>query len=273
MKIDHLCKAAGMSRQNFYKSRRARERKAVDEQIIRDLVLHERHFQPRLGGRKLYWLLKSRMEELDIGLGRDRFFEVLDHQGLLVEPLPRQPHTTMSAHSLPTFPNLFASMSLRRPNEAWVSDITYLRLTHGFVYLSLITDAYSRKIVGHHVGADLKAETSLRALDEALKTLVTGSKPVHHSDRGCQYCSFEYVKRLEEAGLGISMTEINHCAENALAERMNGILKQEYGLYATFPNLPAARKATGQAVELYNTRRPHLELGMQFPATVHEMLN
>lgn len=273
MKIERLCKAAGMSRQNYYKARRSRERKAADERILRDLVLDERHFQPRLGGRKLYWLLKPRMEALDIHLGRDRFFEVLDHLGLLVEPLPRQPRTTMSAHSLPTFPNLLASMRLSRPNQAWVSDITYLRLNRGFVYLSLITDAYSRKIVGHHVGADLRAETSLKALDEALKTRVTGSTPVHHSDRGCQYCSFEYVKRLEEAGLRISMTEVNHCAENALAERMNGILKQEYGLYNTFRDLPAARKTVSQAVEIYNTRRPHQELGMQFPDVVHQMVN
>lgn len=273
MKIGALCQMAGMSRQNYYKTRQSRERKIVDEKIIRDLVLEERRFQPRLGGRKLYWLLKARFEELDIQLGRDRFFEVLEHQGLLVEPLPRQPRTTMSTHSLPTFPNLLSAMTLSQPNQGWVSDITYLRLNRGFVYLSLITDAYSRKIVGHHVGEDLKAQTSLKALDEALKTRVTGAKPVHHSDRGCQYCSYEYVKRLEEAGFGISMTEINHCAENALAERMNGILKQEYGLYATFQNLPAARRATSQAVEIYNTRRPHQGLDMQFPAVVHQMVN
>lgn len=271
MNIRQLCKAAGMSRQNFYKVRRSRERKAVDEKIIRDLVLEERRLQPRLGGRKLYVLLKPRLEELGIDLGRDRFFEVLGKQRLLVEPLPRQPRTTMSAHSLPTFPNLLRDMALSRANQAWVSDITYLRLNDGFVYLSLITDAFSRMIVGHHVGENLKAETSLKALDEALKTRIDSRKPIHHSDRGCQYCSFEYVKRLQAAGLPVSMTEINHCAENALAERLNGILKQEYGLHATFRNLADARRSTAQAVMIYNTRRPHESLGMKTPVSVHRL--
>lgn len=271
MTIERLCRAAGMSRQNFYKARRARRRRAVDEKIVRDLVLEERRVQPRLGGRKLYVLLKPELEVLGLNLGRDRFFEVLGNQGLLVEPLPRQPRTTMSAHNLPTFPNLLRDMTLIRPNQVWVSDITYLRLEHDFAYLSLITDGFSRMVVGHHVGTDLKAQTSLNALDEALKTGITGCRPVHHSDRGSQYCSFEYVQRLQEAGLPVSMTEINHCAENALAERMNGILKQEYGLHATFRNIHDARKSAAQAVTIYNTRRPHQSLDMKTPASVHRI--
>jgi len=139
------------------------------------------------------------------------------------------------------------------------------------MYLSLITDMYSRKIVGYHLGASLETEETLKALKMALKDKPTGAQPVHHSDRGCQYCSHEYVQALKDSGLGVIMTEQNHCSENALAERVNGILKQEYGLGYSFKNTMQMHQAVNQAVWLYNTRRPHCSLGLETPEHVHRM--
>jgi putative transposase len=204
-----------------------------------------------------------------VDIGRDRFFEVLAENDLLVVPKPAKPHTTNSRHSLPVFHNLLMGKLLNAPNEAWVSDLTYIRTDEGFLYASLITDAFSRKIVGSHIGDNLEAEGCLQALDQALSELPEGQIPLHHSDRGCQYCCHEYVDRLQERGLAISMTEIMHCYENALAERVNGILKQEYEMDRTFHTKAQAKKAFEQAVYLYNNRRPHLKLNYRFPSDVH----
>lgn len=258
-----------MSRQNFYRTRKERRRQEVDERLVVDLVLAERRFQPRLGGRKLYVLIKKALKEAGVKLGRDRFFKVLKERGLLVEPLPKGPVTTMSAHSLPVFPNRFKDLELIRVHQAWVTDITYIRTESCFVYLTLLMDAYSRVIVGWNLGKSLGTEESLKALRMALKSLPEGEAPLHHSDRGCQFCSHAYVESLQKNGLGISMTEIQHCAENAMAERVNGILKQEYALGATFRCFADARKSVEQAIELYNTRRPHGSLNMKTPAEVH----
>ncbi len=145
-----------------------------------------------------------------------------------------------------------------------------MRTLEGFVYLALITDKYSRKIVGWHLGESLEAVGCVRALEAALADLPQGRTPIHHSDQGSQYCCHEYVSRLQQRGLPISMTELNHCAENALAERMNGILKQEYGLGAEFSTKAAAHRAARQGIQLYNTRRPHGALGNRIPAQVHQ---
>lgn len=267
-----LCKKTGMSRQNFYKGRKQRDRYKVDAALIVELVRAERAIQPRLGGKKLYVLLKPKLQEAGIEVGRDRFFKVLAEQGLLLEPLPKAPRTTNSRHSLPVFRNLMAEMELSGPNQAWVSDITYIRTDEGFLYLSLITDAWSRKIVGYHAGDTLETEGCLRALERAVKELVEGMFPVHHSDRGCQYCSHVYTGRLRDYGLGISMTDKMHCYENAKAERVNGILKQEYYLGGCFRTKKQAVEAVEQAVCLYNTRRPHLALKYKTPETVHREL-
>jgi transposase InsO family protein len=267
-----LCKKTGMSRQNFYKGRKQRDRYKVDAALIVELVRAERAIQPRLGGKKLYVLLKPKLQEAGIEVGRDRFFKVLAEKGLLLEPLPKAPRTTNSRHSLPVFRNLVTEMELSGPNQAWVSDITYIRTDEGFLYLSLITDAWSRKIVGYHAGDTLETEGCLRALERAVKELVEGMFPVHHSDRGCQYCSHVYTGRLRDYGLGISMTDKMHCYENAKAERVNGILKQEYYLGGCFRTKKQAVEAVEQAVCLYNTRRPHLALKYKTPETVHREL-
>lgn len=258
-----------MSRQNFYKARRERQRRQVDDRLVETLVNAERALQPRLGGLKLHFLLHERLQREGVKLGRDRFFDVLRSQYLLLEPLPKAPRTTNSAHSLPVFTNLVKDVEPSEPNQVWISDITYIRTREDFVYLSLITDMYSRKVVGYHLAETLTAQDSLRALEMALKGLPKGARPIHHSDRGCQYCSHEYVERLTSNGLKVSMTEQDHCAENAMAERVNGILKQEYYLKHEFRSVAQARVAVNEAVYLYNTRRPHRSLKLQTPAYVH----
>lgn len=264
-----LCVKTGMSRQNFYKGRKQRVRREADAGLIEELVKAERAVQPRLGGRKLHVILKPKLKEAGIELGRDLFFEVLSERGLLLEPLPKAPRTTNSRHSLPVFRNRVAAMELTGPNQVWVSDITYIRTDEGFLYLSLITDAWSRKIVGYHAGDTLETEGCLNALERAVKELVDGIFPVHHSDRGCQYCSHLYTGRLREYGLGISMTEEMHCYENAKAERVNGILKQEYYLGSCFRTKKQVVEAVDQAVYLYNTRRPHMALKYKTPDAAH----
>lgn len=258
-----------MSRQNYYAARKLRQRREVDDQLIVELVKHERQLQPRLGGRKLLHLLAPDFKEAGIAIGRDRFFEVLAQNNLLVPPKPCKARTTNSRHSLPVFRNLLTEASPMAPNEAWVSDITYIRTDQGFLYAALITDAYSRKIVGWNIGDSLEAEGCLAALDVALAQLPANAHPIHHSDRGSQYCCHAYVDRLTEHSLPISMTEILHCYENAMAERVNGILKQEYELDRTFRTKQQAIKAFEQAVFLYNNRRPHCALGYRLTGQVH----
>lgn len=258
-----------MSRNNWYKRKKTRKRKEVDEGLVVQMVKEERKLQSRIGGRKLHRLLGPDLAAAGVSLGRDRLFEILRNNDLLVPPLPKSCRTTNSSHSLPIFGNLLKELKIDGPNQAWVSDITYIRTENSFVYLTLIMDRFSRKIVGHHCGDSLEALGCIQALDKALAELPEGCSPIHHSDRGCQYCCHDYVARLQKHGLGISMTEINHCAENSHAERLNGILKQEYGLGMTFTGLEHASKAVEQAVWLYNHRRPHESLEMEFPAAVH----
>lgn len=222
-----------------------------------------------MGGRKLLHMIRPELSAAGVEIGRDRFFEVLKSKGLLVPPLPRAPRTTRSRHGDPVYPNRAKSLQLSGSNQLWVSDITYIRTREDFVYLSLVTDAWSRKVLGAHTGLDLRTVHSIRSLKQAVGQVHPGADPMHHSDRGCQYCSRAYTKVLREKGIVISMTEKNHCAENALAERMNGILKQEYGLGGTFGDLRQAAKAVSQAVWAYNEERPHTELAKRTPAEVH----
>jgi len=261
----------GMTRQNYYKGRVARRKAEVDAGFVEQLVRGERALQPRLGGRKLFKILTPVLENEGIKLGRDRFFAVLREKGLLVPPLPKSPRTTRFEPSLPVFHNVVAGRELSGPNQAWAADITYIRTLEGFLYVSLITDMWSRKIVGFHVGDSLETEGALFALAMALASLRRGAKPIHHSDRGCQYASHLYVGKLREAGLPISMTEELHCYENAMAERVNGILKQEYYIGSCFKNKNQATAAVKDAVYLYNTRRPHKSLDYETPEKIHRM--
>jgi putative transposase len=260
----------GMTKQNFYKCKRARTRRQIDEQLVVELVRAERRVQPHIGARKLLVLIGEELREAGVELGRDRFFKLLREKRLLVRRPRRSVRTTDSRHRFPTYGNLLKDMTLSGPHQAWVSDLTYIRTEEGFVYLALVMDAYSRKIVGYHAGRTLEAEGCMRALRMALAQLAPGCRPVHHSDRGLQYACAAYTAILNKHGLPISMTEENHCYENAKAERLNGILKQEYGLGDTFATRQDAARAVAQAVALYNCRRPHTALGYRLPDQVHQ---
>jgi len=258
-----------MSRQNYYREKRQRQREEIDEALVVALVQRERRQQPRLGGRKLLSILQPELTEAGVAIGRDRFFRLLREQDLLIERKRRKARTTDSRHGFRVYRNLLKEREFTNPHEAWVSDLTYVGTDEGFVYLSLISDRVSRKIVGWEASASLSAEGCWRALRQALQQLPPGKRPLHHSDRGIQYCCQDYIGTLEKWGLEVSMTEENHCYENAQAERLNGILKQEYGIGERFRTKEQARRAIRQAIELYNRRRPHMSLGYRTPEEVH----
>lgn len=266
-----LCELAGMTPQNYYARRSTWCRQKVDVQLVLELARAERRHQPRLGVRKLYHLIGVELKAAGVKMGRDRLFEELRKAGLLVERKPSEwPRTTHYDPALPVFKNLIRGGRVSGRNQVWVADITYIRTQVAFMYLGLITDKWSRKIVGFHLGETLETRSVLKALAMALRGLRPGERPIHHSDRGCQYASHAYVKAVQQAGLKMSMTEQNHGAENALAERVNGILKQEYWLDANFESRGAAGKATAQGINLYNYRRPHTALGFRTPGIVHD---
>jgi transposase InsO family protein len=268
--VASVCRLLGMSRQNFYARRKRRERRQVDGDLVEQLVKRERQVQPRLGGRKLRVVLKEALAEAGVKVGRDRFFETLRQRRLLLEAKRSEhPRTTNSYHTLPVFRNLIRDLKVSQPNEVWLSDLTYLRTAQGFMFLSLTTDKMSRDIVGHHCGDSLESQGCLESLKRALRQLPEGLEPIHHSDRGSQYCCHEFVKCATQHGVRMSMTEKDHCAENAQAERVNGILKGEYGLDREFPTKEACYQAVNQAIALYRTRRPHTALGYRIPAEVH----
>lgn len=263
-----MCAALGMSRQNYYRQRQRRQRWELQEEAVLAWTKEERQVQPKLGARKLLHRMKE--QRCSFTLGRDRYLALLKKEDMLVSYEKSAPKTTNSYHRLPVFTNLLKRTEVSAPNQAWVCDLTYLKTRTDFAYLFLLSDRYSRKIVGHHVSAKMESADALEALAKAVRDLPREQQPIHHSDRGCQYCSHEYVEELKKRGLEISMTEDNHCYENAHAERVNGILKREYALGRVLPSLEAARKAADQAVELYNTRRPHWSLQLDYPAKVHE---
>lgn len=258
-----------MSRQNYYAKRKAREKRDIAEEQVVELVMRERRIHPRIGGRKLIKMLAKEMKKKGIKIGRDKFFDIMRGNELLVKKKVKKKKTTNSYHTLPVFENLVKENKPLKPNEVWVSDITYISTEEGYMYASLITDMMSRKIVGGHIGESLETKESVKALEQAMKALKEGEKPIHHSDRGSQYCSHEYVRLLEDKGCRISMTEKNHCAENAMAERVNGILKQEYELDTEFKTKKQAIRGFKQAVYLYNNLRPHMSLKYKIPSEVH----
>jgi transposase InsO family protein len=262
-----------MTPQNYYARRSAWRRREVDLGLVLELVRVQRKDQPRLGVRKVYGLIRVELKAAGVKMGRDRLFEELRKAEMLVERKPSAwPKTTHFNPNLPVFKNLIKRRALTGRNQVWVADITYIRTEEAFMYLGLITDKWSRKIVGFHLGETLGTDSPLQALAMALKGLKANERPIHHSDRGCQYASHAYVQRVQQAGLKMSMTEQNHCAENALAERVNGILKQEYWLDAIFATKPEARQAARQGIHLYNYRRPHTSLGDKTPAAVHDAI-
>ena len=215
-------------------------------------------------------MIRKKLKKTGVSIGRDRLYDILREESMLIKKKKAfSPKTTNSNHYLPTFKNVFKSCKLTGPNQAWVSDITYIRTEEGFTYAAIITDAYSRKIVGAYIGDTLESRGAIEALNMAIHSLPKGCKPIHHSDRGSQYCCHDYVNKLTEHGFKISMTEENHCYENAIAERVNGILKDEFNLDMEFKTKKDAYKAFLNAVMIYNNYRPHTSLNYATPCEMH----
>ena len=263
-----LCELFGHTRAAYYKRRKKEERRALESELIVQEVLAIRERQRRLGARKLYHKLGGFFGEHGLTVGRDAFFELLRGYSLLVRKRSRRrPRTTLSYRGGRRYVNLARELEPARANQLWVSDITYIRTETGFGYLSLVTDAYSRKIVGYHLSEDLTAAGCVSALSMALAANPDRAGLIHHSDRGTQYYSARYLKTLGKDIL-ISMTEKSDPLENAVAERVNGILKQEF-LPEKCRNLREAKRAVSEAVSIYNNERPHMSIDMLTPAEAH----
>lgn len=262
----------GLSRQAYYQGRRRHAQRDSRAQAVLELVRERRLRQPRLGTRKLHHLLREPLAQAGIGLGRDALFDVLRNAAMLVPPRRAYHKTTDSHHRFRRHPNLLKAgqqqVRATASEQVWVADITYLPTNDKFVYLSLVTDAYSRKIVGWHVHDSLQTEPVAQALKMALRTRQSDQQLVHHSDRGIQYCSSYYQAIHQRHGLLCSMTDGYDCYQNALAERVNGILKGELLLQRP-ADLEQARRMVRESVQIYNAERPHLSLKMQTPDAVH----
>jgi putative transposase len=261
----------GISRQAYYKRNRAYDARVNDDQKVVDFVLDKRRRQPRLGTRKLHYLLHTEAETA-LQVGRDRLFSILREARALV-PRKRAYHkTTYSHHRFRRHPNLLKAgpeqIIANGPEQVWVADITYLPTQESVAYLSLITDAYSRKIVGYHVHESLHTESVIKAFKNAIEERKTTQQLVHHSDRGAQYCSDLYQRMHVKHGITCSMTDGYDCYQNALAERVNGILKTEFLLHRP-RNLEEAEKMVAESVRIYNRDRPHLSLKYKTPDAVH----
>jgi putative transposase len=262
----------GLSRQAFYQGQRRHAQRECRAEVVVQMVRDRRLRQPRLGTRKLHHLLREPLSQAGIGLGRDTLFGVLRNAGMLVPQRRAYHKTTDSHHRFRRHPNLLKAgerqVRATACEQVWVADITYLPTNDKFVYLSLVTDAYSRKIVGWHVHDSLQTEPVAQALKMALRTRQSQQRLVHHSDRGIQYCSSYYQEIHQRHGLDCSMTDGYDCYQNALAERVNGILKGELLLQRP-ADLEQARRMVRESVQIYNAERPHLSLKMQTPDEVH----
>lgn len=266
--ISKVCACFNLKRDAYYKYLRRWERyKSVESQVIQ-LVREERKELPRVGVRKLYEALQPSFEAAHIKVGRDSLFDILRANEMLVKRKRAYAKTTNSYHHFHKYNNLIKDMEVTKPNQVWVSDITYIRTVKGFCYLALITDMYSRKIIGYDLSDSLELAGCLRALRKALWHTKPAAGLIHHSDRGVQYCSHMYVNELKRKGINISMTEENHCYENAIAERVNGILKDEFYLDQCFFSNVHAKRAAKNAIKLYNNKRLHVSLKYKTPNTV-----
>lgn len=264
------CSLLGYSRQAYYQYQKQQEKEAFAEELIVQEVLRHRRLQKRIGGRKLFGMMSNFLHQHAIGLGRDVFFNVLREYGLLVRIRRRKVITTDSNHPYRKYPNLIKEFIPIAPNQLWVSDITYIVIGNGFGYLSLITDAFSGKIVGFCLHKTLSAQGTIQALKQALKNNPNSKGLIHHSDRGVQYCCHEYVEILQKNHIKISMTEKGDPLENPIAERVNGILKTEL-LEENYHSFEQAKEDVAVAISTYNHLRPHNSIGDLTPFEVHSL--
>lgn len=267
--VSAVTRLMGRSRQSYYKQRKRSAQQELLNKKLMDFVRPIRNIMPRVGGRKLHYMISNELTEARVKIGRDKFFDWLRNHDLLVRPKRNFVRTTHSNHRFWIYDNLAQHVKVEKPNQLWVSDITYIRTMEGFCYLALITDAYSRKIVGYNVSDTLELEGCLRALKTAFQTASDLSQLVHHSDRGIQYCSNHYVRLLKSKGIQISMAAKGNCYENALAERINGILKDEFNLDSTFRTKQQAIQTVHESIYIYNRHRPHWSLNLKTPQCCH----
>ena len=267
--MSRACRLLGITRQAVYQREQRTKQRVTELAPVQSMVIELRRMMPRVGGRKLYFLLRPAFAAQGIKLGRDGFFDYLREHRLLVQPVKRYAKTTHSKHWMKKHPNRLEGQEIKGAEQAFVSDITYVETEEGVHYLSLVTDAYSRKIMGYEVSDDLRAESVVKALRLAARQRKTRRPLIHHSDRGLQYCSAIYQQELSRHGMTPSMTTGYDCYQNALAERVNGIMKQEFLLYKC-RTLKEMKDLVRESVDIYNGLRPHLSLGMKTPEQVHE---
>lgn len=260
----YSCDVFGISRQAYYKQKRTIKAKQEQAEYIISKVRQIRMSMPRLGTRKLYHLLDGQLS-----VGRDKLFTILRANRMLIKPVKSYTKTTMSKHWLHKYPNLLKNIQIHSSEQVYVSDITYIKSKETTHYLSLVTDAYSRKIVGYHLSDDLNAESVVLALKMAVKGRNKKMPLIHHSDRGLQYCSSIYQNILIKNKITPSITDGYDCYQNAMAERINGILKQEF-LFNKCNNQQDLSLLIKKSVDIYNNKRPHLALNMKTPNFVHQ---
>lgn len=268
MSLSHCCRLFGISRQAIYQSEKRALKRARELTQIKPLVLKMRQEMPRLGTRKLYYLLKAEFEAIGIKIGRDALFDYLRSESMLVRPKKNYTKTTHSKHWLRKHPNLMKNIVATRPEQYFVSDITYIKSRERTHYLSLVTDAFSRKIMGYHLSNDMSAENVVKAMQMAVKKRSTSQRLIHHSDRGLQYCSSVYQNELEKCNITPSMTDGYDCYQNALAERINGILKGEFFIH-TCNTAKELKRLIKESITTYNNKRPHLSLNYKTPNFIH----
>ena len=265
-----FCELFGYSKQAYYKQSMNNSLSAIKELQVKESVLLIRRQMPRIGTRKLYYLLKEGFQREHLNIGRDKLFSILRNEGLLILKKKKYTVTTNSKHWMFKYPNLIKDIAIIRPEQVWVSDITYIDTRDENAYLHLITDAYSKQVMGYELCSDMESSSTLKALQMALKNRKYKHQPlIHHSDRGLQYCSKLYTNLLKKNNIQISMTENGDPYENAVAERINGILKDEFGLGEQMENIEQAKHQTSQSISIYNTLRPHLSCQMLTPTQMH----
>jgi putative transposase len=271
--ISLLCLLSGYSRQAYYKQLRFKEKRQFQGELIVQQVMAYRKVQKKVGTVKLLWLMGPFLKQHQISIGRDCMFDLLRFNGLLIgKGKSNKPKTTDSKHWMKKHPNLIQNLTPVMAGGLWVSDITYIELSQGHSYLSLVTDAYSRKIVGFHLSEQLTAAGPVKALEMAIGACGDTRGLIHHSDRGSQYCCNDYVRILKQNKISISMTQSGDPRDNAIAERVNGILKGEL-LEDVYPDAAAAGQAVTRSVNAYNYLRPHRSLNMLTPAMAHSKRN
>jgi len=270
LSLKYICRLFGKSRQGWYDLGQHQGHKEMKNGLILSKVREIRTDFPKMGSVKLRVMIEKELQDHHLSLGRDTFLQLLRDHDLLIKKRRSYVRTTNSNHHFKKWPDLINRRPATMAEEIWVSDITYLRIKSGFVYLALVTDAYSRKIVGYNLSRNLKADGCIKALKMAFDNRIYPQRPlIHHSDRGIQYCCDTYVRLLERHQISISMTQTGSPYDNAIAERINGILKMECGLDQTFNSFQDAEEKVIEAVSKYNYRRPHFSCQLKTPQYTH----